>query len=277
MMDAQLAMAPLQLQAAQKYGPEYDALSQQRIQAGLFGNGSQPGVLSILKKAMPQVQQLATADRTAAISDVQNLGPQAVAAYRSANANPDVEALLSELSRQSLGELQMGAELDPSLRREVSQSVRAGQAARGMGYGPNDVYLEAMTRGQAGEAMRQQRRSNAAATAGLGMQWSRQNQFDPFAAILGMPTSVNTQSALGMAGGMEGQTPSFDPFTAYGSDLYGSNASAEMDARLAKSNFWTALLGSMNVAGSQYPTGGSGNSGSGDSGIVQGVLSSCLG
>jgi len=51
----------------------------------------------------------------------------------------------------------LGTALDPMLQRQIEQSVRAGQAARGNLYGTPQMVEEAMTTGQAGEALRQQR------------------------------------------------------------------------------------------------------------------------
>ena len=51
----------------------------------------------------------------------------------------------------------LGAQLDPVTMRQIEQSVRQGQAARGNVYGTPQLVSEAMTTGQAGLALQQQR------------------------------------------------------------------------------------------------------------------------
>jgi hypothetical protein len=61
----------------------------------------------------------------------------------------------------------LGDQLSPSQRRNIAQSVRAGQAARGMGLGPSDVYEEAIQTSGYGDILRQQRLDNLRSSAGL--------------------------------------------------------------------------------------------------------------
>lgn len=64
----------------------------------------------------------------------------------------------------------LGAGLDPQTIREITQQTRAGQMARGNVYGTPQLVQEAMERGTAGEARRQQRQ--AALSGALGQQQS---------------------------------------------------------------------------------------------------------
>jgi hypothetical protein len=65
-------------------------------------------------------------------------------------------------ARQQLGtalaqESALGTQLDPETLREITQGTREGQIARGNIYGTPALVQEAMTRGEAGLAMQQQR------------------------------------------------------------------------------------------------------------------------
>jgi hypothetical protein len=62
----------------------------------------------------------------------------------------------------------LGTSLDPQTVRELEQSTRAGQMARGNVYGTPQLVQEAMTRGQAGMAIAQQRQA-ALGQAGQAM------------------------------------------------------------------------------------------------------------
>jgi hypothetical protein len=67
-------------------------------------------------------------------------------------------------ARQQLGgalaqQSALGTQLDPEMQREIEQQVRGSQAARGNVYGTPQLVEEAMTRGQAGLALEQQRQS----------------------------------------------------------------------------------------------------------------------
>jgi hypothetical protein len=61
--------------------------------------------------------------------------------------------LESALTSQSA----LGTQLDPETIREITQQTRLGQQARGNVYGTPQLVQEAMTRGQAGMAIQQQR------------------------------------------------------------------------------------------------------------------------
>ena len=64
----------------------------------------------------------------------------------------------------------LGSQLDPVTARQVEQQTRAGQTARGNVYGTPQMVQEAMTTGQAGLALQQQRQQ--ALQSALGTQQS---------------------------------------------------------------------------------------------------------
>jgi hypothetical protein len=61
------------------------------------------------------------------------------------------------LEQQLTSQAALGSQLDPETEREITQGVRQGQSARGNIYGTPQLVQEAMTRGQAGLALQQQR------------------------------------------------------------------------------------------------------------------------
>jgi hypothetical protein len=70
-----------------------------------------------------------------------------------------VREMLGEAAKEDLGR---GTELSPDMARQVTQQERAAQSARGNIYGSAPAAAEAMSLGDAGFRMRQQRLANAA-------------------------------------------------------------------------------------------------------------------
>jgi hypothetical protein len=60
----------------------------------------------------------------------------------------------------------LGTQLDPETVREITQATRQGQVARGNVYGTPQLMQEAVTRGQAGLAIQQQRQAQLASALG---------------------------------------------------------------------------------------------------------------
>jgi hypothetical protein len=65
----------------------------------------------------------------------------------------------------------LGQALDPETLREITQGTRAGQLARGNVYGTPQMVAEAMTRGQAGMQIQQQRQQALGQALGVGQGW----------------------------------------------------------------------------------------------------------
>lgn len=76
-------------------------------------------------------------------------------------ADPTTEATRQTLGGSVLEQLQAGASLDPSLRREVQQATRQGQTARGISFGAAPIAQEALFTGQLANQLRQQRQQAA--------------------------------------------------------------------------------------------------------------------
>jgi hypothetical protein len=76
-------------------------------------------------------------------------------------ANPDWMRVYGQLGEQVSNDLALGYELGPELTREVEQSIRAGQSARGNIYGPAPTAQEVMGVGSAALNLRNQRMATA--------------------------------------------------------------------------------------------------------------------
>ena len=244
-LQAQIDLSPDLLKAEQDARPGYTALNLQTMNDTLHGVGGQKGLLDIYSETVPYVSKLerqaASDQRSADIADVEKLGPKALAAMRL--ANPGQWALLDELNKGSLADLQNGTHMDPAQAREIQQAVRQGQAARGMGMGPADLYTEAMTMGQAGQQLLERRRALASGLVGLNQQVAG----DQFMQVLGRPaTAINT--ATNWSGQGQGMASSigpklFNPESSYAGSLYGQNASLKYDASKQNAANDTALIG----------------------------------
>lgn len=196
--------------------------------SSLFGGGGkkrkkvqlQPGQWSPVTKKYSY-----EAPKVRGIVDVMNeAGDRALQGYK--ESNPEMTALLGELNTQAQSELGLGAQLDPSLRREVQQSVRSGQSARGLGYGPSDVYEEAMTTGSAGQAMQDRRRSFAELMTNLNQQ----------VAQAAFARNVLGQQNVGPAFAAGQERTNVNPLNPYAADVYNTNFNAK----------WADVIGTRN-------------------------------
>ena len=112
-------------------------------------------------------------------------------AYKAAqeSVNPKETAIRGVLGDQIFEELKSDG-VDPYLDRELSQGVRAGQAARGMTMGNSPVSSEALARGSFANDLRNQRQSKASGFLSMPA-------FDAFQATLGRPSQSQSNSAMG--------------------------------------------------------------------------------
>jgi hypothetical protein len=99
---------------------------------------------------------------------LKTLGPQAAGLVR--EANPGASRLLDTLTQQAQEGLDAGANLDPGLSRVLTQSVRGGQAARGMGFSPADVLQESTALTGLADSLRRYRQGFASEVTNLNSQ-----------------------------------------------------------------------------------------------------------
>ena len=181
--------------------------------------------------AYSRMENTARAASVAGDMDVMSrYGQQASDLIRRTSGN---EGLLKTLNAQAQSELDAGATLDPSLRREVQQSIRAGQAARGFGMGVNDMAAESYMTAMQAEQLRRARQ-------GFGMQMVGMNQAtggDPFMALLGRQSSLPGAQAFG--GNAQATSKGignvlFNPESQYAADI--NNQSYQQAAAMSAGN-----------------------------------------
>lgn len=110
-----------------KVGNEYLGL------VDAYTKGVNP-LFSSMKEWTPEYNDLMAGEQA-------RLAPGTLALLRT--ANPAQLALLDKImSSATNADLDYGGGLPPGVLRQSQQFTRAGQAARGMGYGPSDLYRE---------------------------------------------------------------------------------------------------------------------------------------
>jgi hypothetical protein len=118
-----------------------------------------------------------------ALDQYQKLDPQGFANMQALGSSENLGL------KSATDQLALGSQLDPVSQMQVEQQARKAQADRGNLYGSGQAAVEAMTTGQAGQALLQQRQQ-AALNAQGGMQ--------------SYLTSGATQGAVGQAGYQQG-------------------------------------------------------------------------
>lgn len=214
-LETQVKLAPDLYKAQAEYQPKYAALDMQT-----------------LRDAVPEYGKIDAAARDAStatdIALIDKYGQRVSDSLRHTSGN---EELLKTLNAQALDEVNAGATLDPSLRREVQQSVRAGQAARGFGYGRNDLASEAYLTAMQAEQLRRTRQQ-------FGIQMVGVNQAtggDPFMALLGRQSTPNIQQPQGAT--------LFSPESQMNADLNNQAYQAKLSTNAANSANKSALIG----------------------------------
>lgn len=213
---------------------------------GTGTRAAQKGFLQIYDEdIMPALYRERSEGRAADIDDVSTLGPEMREALR--RSDPDSAALLDLLSGTATDDLALGASLNPSESRNIAQASRAGQSARGMGFGPNDNFEEALTSLNYGRELQDRRRGYAAGTLGLLSDFYG----DPFERVLGRS---DPNSGLGIAGGaMSGskQDNLFNPESDYAGSIFNTIFNANLAEGLAAKNNRAAITSAgISAAGS---------------------------
>lgn len=266
--------------AGQTYGEfmsDYAAAAGQRQQAELGDVQTQlkvaaqtiPGLLALQQQYGPEIARqalqsdLAVADEVSAaqrkaverdLANVNALSP----ALRAAVIDPQQAAIQAALGKQIEEELNMGATLDPSLRREVEQGVRAGQTARGMSRGQGAVSGEALFKGMQAEQLRRNRQQ----AADSFIKTTAATSPDVWSAItgkapVGQLSQFQAQMPANYAGASQfGQQlipADINAKSNYATQLYNYNsAKASQGGGLLGSGMQGALIGGLLAA----PTGG---------------------
>jgi hypothetical protein len=134
----------------------YDTLNQQMLD----GAQMSPELLQILEETKQKYEQGASEDTQALLAQMKD---KQAAQYQ---LSGDLQSLLDK----SRSDYALGGKLDDTVRAEVEQQARAGQAARGNILGNSAAFAEAQEIGKAGEEREQQRYANLLQMAGLEEQ-----------------------------------------------------------------------------------------------------------
>lgn len=215
-LQAQIDLAPQLYQTEAQFQPQYTQLALSNLNALLNGGNGQAGLLETLRAQN-------TAQRTADIGDVANLGGAARSAIL--GANPDQAALLERLNSQALSGLDAGTSLTPEEQRQMQQASRAAFAARGLEDSNVGLSNELLQQYNLGQQLLRQRQAFAQSVLG-------NNQAivgDPFMQILGRPSNASAQG-MGLLG--EAGPSLFNPESPYAGNLY--NANQQMAAMFAE-------------------------------------------
>lgn len=246
-LQAQVDLAPQLADAERQHRPIYNSLELQDMNQMLTGRRDERGLLDLYQNEIqPALSRLEASERDSRISgELGAIEQHAGGVARTLREATGNAPLLDELNRQALEELKSGASLDPSLRREIQQGVRAGQAARGMGYGTRDLADEATVTALQAEQLRRNRQTFAQSMVGMNQATGG----DPFMAILGRPSQVfpATQGVGGQAFAMGQQTGPklFNPESQYAADIYNQNYQGTLAARTATAANRSAITGAV--------------------------------
>lgn len=232
-LGAYRTLAPTTLAFLNDFGPQYQDAALKGVAAQVVGGerageAARGGSMGLFENYIaPGISRAQAAgnrsQREADVADVEALGGRATAAIRS--ANPQQAALLDMMNQMAREELAQGSGMDAGMRREVTQGVRAGQAARGLGVGTSDLFEESMATGEAGQRLKGRRQAFASQVAGM----NQAAVGDPFMAVVGRQSMTTPWAQNQMSGDRSAAAanqPNSDPFSAYASDLYNTNYNA---------------------------------------------------
>lgn len=222
-----------------QYAPQFSQMGRQELEKAIMGDSASGtrGLLDIFQQDI--APGFAAADRAAStaqreqdIADVTRLGAGAVDAFRS--ANPQQKALVDRLNTEAMAGLDAGYNLPPGLARQVTQSARGAQAARGMGFGPSDAYGETLANSQAAADFYGQNFNRAQQVAGLNAATSG----DPMQLVTGRASGAGGLNLLNM--GQQGSQSGISNVLGLTSGILDYNANADASRR---------IIGSQNDAG----------------------------
>jgi hypothetical protein len=186
---AQVKYAPQVYAQNSIYSPLYNQLDLQNLGSFLNGSGATPGLLDLFNNnIVPALDKANTTIRQSNLDDSASMAPALIGAERA--GNPGAAGLLDTLTSTAGNELKYGTQLTPSESLQMKQSVRGGQAARGMGFGPSDVFNESMADTSMGQNLLSQREGQAGSVAQLLQQFYK----DPVATIGGMGSNPGMSS-----------------------------------------------------------------------------------
>lgn len=237
-LDTQIEYTPRLLELEREYAPQYAQLELDMLKESL------PQLTQLYAQHMPELAAAESANRRAMmegdLQTIKDYGEDVRVAV-----DPQRARLLDTLAQQAEEDLAQGYGVSPELEREFQQSVRAGQASRGFGYGESDIAAEAaFTAGQK-DAMRRGRQQFASNVVNLRSSAG----VDPFMALLGRQSSAGGMiGGLGQQGqsmGAQGMQSADFGMNPYFQDLYNTNFNADLNVAMANASASNAMKGAL--------------------------------
>lgn len=220
------------------YSPKYTELGLKNLGTTITGNQETPGLLDLYGQTVKS-----------GISNVANNSPAAMEAIT--KADPATAGLYDKLTAEANRGLDLGANLDPSLTRLATQSVRSQNSGMLGGTGNAGDYAQALGLSQFGQGLKQNRQAFAQDVAG-----ERTNYFGNWIKSLMNPASGNTLLSAGLGvSGPAGQ----------------SGVTSDQNSNLLNTAFGTQMAQNMNTANNRAALTGAGISAAGS--LVGGGLS----
>jgi len=262
-MAAAIQEAPAAYQMNAEYSPLYTQLAMQNFNSAMTGPN---GYLSTYQNAIAPTAAAAqaasnTTVRTVTVGDINALVPGMVAATRS--ASPTAASMLDTLAGTATNDLNLGTSLNPAETRQLQESVRAGQAARGVGTGVGDATQEAFAQTDYGQQLYQQRRANATQAAGQSAGFYS----GVIPSIGGAAANMAIGSGLSASGGSLAaptQSSEFNPAGGLAGEFMQGASDISMQNSKERTQAMLQVIGmgqqELNGAGKAASSGGSGGS-----------------
>lgn len=220
--DTQLDLVPQELDAYNKYGPQYSDLQNNLTQRSLFGAGAPYveggliGTYGAAGKYMQDIQgNLNTQQRQQDITDVQNLGGQAVAAFK--NANPELAAIQSAQTQRALNSK------DPISMLGSPDQIQAQSVTVGPNYGARALLGNTL-----GELAKGGSLSNSET---LGIENNVVNRFNQQGRA-GDPSAI-AGTALGLDSAQQARLAQRQGAVAGATGLYQNDINSQLQAAMA--------------------------------------------
>jgi hypothetical protein len=157
-------------------------------------------------------------------------------------SDPEGFAAREQLAQTLMSDFAKGGELSDDVRREVEQSARAGQAARGNYLGQANVTAEAMQTADASEKLKQQRLTNIAAFINGTTPTSQ------FASVTGAQQGAAGWLPQQMVQGIGQNANAGAQATSFATSVYGTQANiyaTQQQAATAQMGQFMELAGTM--------------------------------
>lgn len=246
------------IEAAQR--PKWEAMELRTLGNMLGGVGGERGLMDIYSQDIVPTLSATEAGsdryrRMQDIADVGSMGQSATTAFL--EADPLKKQASDLLLSKAIEEYELGATLDPSLRREVQQGYRQAATARGIAQSPFSAAEESYWGGMQANQLKAQRQ--AALSQLLGQRQSLVG--DPFMQVLGRQgQAFGAAPGYGGMGQQMGQALGpkiFSPESQMQQDLSASNQATQLAIAQANAANRSAVMGGAmgmvgNIAGGLF-------------------------